>query len=481
MITIKPFDEVYVKIVCDDDIAYEINDAFSFKIKNYRFHPLVKNKKWDGVIHIFNLRKRLLYKGMIHYVESFAKARGYTCIVSHELLPNSNFTKHDAETFVASLNLPKEYELRDYQLESFSHCIRNNRALFISPTGSGKSMIIYWLLQYYRQRTLLIVDTINLLNQMYSDLADYGLDVEKYVQRIPAKKVDKNKPIVISTYQSAVRKSPEWHQQFGLVIGDEAQRYSSASCKKIMESLTKCKYRFGFSGSLDGSETNQMVLEGLFGAYKKIVSTRELIDQNFLSQLSIKCIVLQYSKEECKFVKQHHKMYQSEYEYLCQHQKRNRFIKNLALSLKGNTIVMFQRVETHGVPLFAQIQAEAKVPTYFVSGKVDGDERERIRKIVNTHKDSITVSSVGTFSQGVNIPNINNIIVASPTKSQIRVFQTIGRGLRKSETKYHCVLYDIVDDLHYKSRLNYTLKHFKERLEMYCTEQFDYSIMNVPF
>ena len=482
MIHIKPYNEVYVKIDCDPDIAYHLKDLFTFKINNWKYHPLVKAKKWNGEICLFNARSKTLYKGLIHYVASLAQTHGYEVKISREVLPTAEFTVDDATDFVSSLKLPERFEVRDYQLEALVSCINKDRQLCIVPTGGGKSMIIYWLFRYYKQKTLLIVNTINLLNQMYSDLEEYGLDVDKYVHLIKGgSDKNTNKPLVISTYQSAAKQPAEWFKQFGLVIGDEAHLYTAKSLKNIMENLTDCKFRFGVTGTLDGSQSNQMVLEGLFGSYKKIISTKELIDQDYLSDLSIKCLVLQYPDEEKKLVAKNHTKYQSEIEYIYSHEKRNRFIKNLATALKGNTVIMFQRVEQHGVPLYTLIKDEATVPTYFVAGSVEGEEREEIRKIVNTHKDSITVASVGTFSLGVNIPNINNIIVASPSKSQVRVFQTIGRGLRKSETKYHCVLYDIVDDLHWKSRVNYTLRHFKDRLEMYCEESFDYTIHNIPF
>jgi superfamily II DNA or RNA helicase len=119
------------------------------------------------------------------------------------------------------------------------------------------------------------------------------------------------------------------------------------------------------------------------------------------------------------------------------------------------------------------------LPVYYVSGEVDGEDREEIRKIVNTHKKSITVASVGTFSKGVNIPNLHNIIVASPSKSQIRVLQSIGRGLRKTNSKLACEVYDLADDLSTSKKPNYTYKHFAERLQMYMAEDFPYKVYKI--
>jgi superfamily II DNA or RNA helicase len=204
------------------------------------------------------------------------------------------------------------------------------------------------------------------------------------------------------------------------------------------------------------------------------------MDEGYLSDLEIKAITLTYSDEERKL---HSKdKYEDELKFLYSHPKRNRFIENLALSLEGNTLLMFQRVEGHGIPLYEALCArKGDIPVYYVSGKTEDEDREAVRKIVNTHDKSITVASVGTFATGVNIPNLNNIIVAAPTKSVIRVLQTMGRGLRKTDTKTKCVVFDISDNLSWKKKVNFTLKHFAERLKIYIKEEFKYKRYNVDF
>jgi superfamily II DNA or RNA helicase len=314
---------------------------------------------------------------------------------------------------------------------------------------------------------------------MYSDFEEYGFDSEKHIHQISGgtDKISK-KPILVSTWQSASKQPKEWFDQFDVVIGDEAHRYKANSLKKIMESSTSCEYRFGFTGSLDGSQSNQLTLEGLFGKHKQIKTTKDLINEGYISDVEIKILVLKYSEVERK---NHSKDdYQTEIAFLYDHKGRNRFIENLALSLPGNTLLLFQRVEAHGIPLYENLSERSKkVPVYYVSGMIEGEDREQIRKIVNEHENSITVASVGTFSTGVNIPNINNIIVAAPTKSTIRILQTIGRGLRKTKTKTHCTVFDVVDNMQWKKRQNYTLKHYAERLRIYAKEQFNYKIYQV--
>jgi len=343
-------------------------------------------------------------------------------------------------------------------------------------------MVIYWLTRLYHdlnvKKTLIIVDSLNLIHQMKSDFAEYGYDAEKHIHLIySGQDKTSDKPIYFTTWQSAVKQPKEWFQQFGLVIGDECHQFDAKSFKMIMERLTQCPHRFGFTGTLSGSKVNQMVLEGLFGQYHKSVSTVNLIDSGHLSAVEVNCLVLKYTYADKRAMGRAE--YQDELDFIYSHKGRNLFIRKLAHTLRGNTLLLFQRVEAHGIPLYNELKNEAAVPVYYVSGMVAGQEREQIRKIVNTHKNSITVASVGTFSKGVNIPHINNIIFASPTKSQIRVLQSIGRGLRKAEGKQNCKIYDIADDLSSKTHKNYTLKHFLERMKMYVKEEFPYKTYNI--
>ena len=172
--------------------------------------------------------------------------------------------------------------------------------------------------------------------------------------------------------------------------------------------------------------------------------------------------------------------YQDEVDWIVTSSKRNNFIKNLAIDLKGNTLVLFQYVEKHGEPLFRLIdEASGKDrKVFYVSGKTPADTREEIRAITESESNAILVCSYGTFSTGINIVNLHNIIFASPSKSQIRVLQSIGRGLRKSTLD--TTVYDIADDLHWKANKNYTLNHFMERVKIYTSEHFPYHIYTIP-
>jgi superfamily II DNA or RNA helicase len=389
---------------------------------------------------------RLIYAGLFYNILSFARTRNYEIEFLSEF-HDTEFSIHEAREFSKDLRLP--FDARDYQLEAFAHGVRKDRALLLSPTASGKSLIIYLLTRYYNARTLIIVPTISLVSQLASDFADYGFSDPSRIHKITSG-VDKHTPeqITISTWQSIYKLPKEYFQQFDGVIGDECHLFKAKSPSSIMEKLTNCKYRFGFTGTLDGSETNKLVLEGLFGSVKRVASTADLIEKKHLADLKIKILMLKYQDDVRKQNTKND--YRQEIDFIVGHQGRNKFIKNLTLSIKGNILILFQYVEKHGKDLYEDIKAS--VPdrqVFFIHGGVDGETREGIRKLVEKEKDAIIIASSGTFSTGVNIRNLHNIIFSSPSKSKIKTLQSIGRGLRKSETKEAVTLYDIADGRRY--------------------------------
>jgi superfamily II DNA or RNA helicase len=476
-VIIHKLNEVYNKIECEPSTAYELNDFFTFEVPGAKFMPAVRNKIWDGKIRLFNALTCTLYSGLNRYVEEFCKARNYEVEYADDFSAEE-FSVKEAKDFIITLN--SKYIPRDYQFEAFVHAVRERRALLLSPTASGKSFIIYLLTRYYNARTLIIVPTTSLVSQLASDFADYGFNASKYVHRIYAgqdKQTDK--PITVTTWQSIYKLPKEYFEQFDVVIGDEAHLFQAKSLTSILTKLDNCKYRFGFTGTLDGSQTHKLVLEGLFGPVRRVTSTAELIEQKHLAEFKIKAIVLTYPDEIRQMIARAND-YQSEMDYIVRLQARNNFIRNLTLSLEGNTLLLFQYVDKHGKVLFDMIKNEAKDrKVFYVSGSVDGEEREEIRRIVEKETNSIIVASYGTFSTGVNIKNLHNVIFSSPSKSKVRNLQSIGRGLRKSDTKDSATLFDIADDMSWKTKKNFTLLHFMERIKIYNEEKFQYKIYKV--
>lgn len=480
-ITLHKLNESFIKVECEKHFAQELSEFFTFRVPGFQFTPAYKNKLWDGYIRLFSLRDFTIYAGLLNYIEKFCKEREYSLSVGQHLNCTENFSVNEAEELIESLHLP--HSVRDYQLKSFIHAIRNKRMLLLSPTASGKSLILYLIVRHLQtadmKRGLLIVPTTSLVEQMYKDFESYGYDSEEYCHRqYSGKEKHTNKFLTITTWQSIYKNEPEYFQQFDFVLGDEAHSFKAKSLTSILSNCTNAKYRIGCTGTLDGTQTHRLVLEGLFGPVYQSTTTSELIENKQLADFKIKCLVLKYPDPVCKESKTWD--YNQEIEYIVKNAKRNEFIKNLALSLEGNTLILFQLVEKHGKELHRIIKESAKNRhVFFVFGGTDVEVRESVRSITETEKNAIIVASYGTFSTGINIRNLHNIIFASPSKSRIRNLQSIGRGLRLGENKEQATLFDIADDFRIGKFTNYTLKHFIERVKIYDEEKFNYKFYNI--
>ena len=467
--------EVYLKL---EDLQpseqQELAEYFTFEVPGAKFMPMYRNRVWDGKIRLFSPASGEIYVGLLDYVKSYCDKNNISYIEEENVDDTRDVMGTVVRGFVRSLkpkSKGKSLKIRDYQLEAVQLALSRNRALILSPTASGKSLIIYSLVRYYQmagERTLILVPTTSLVEQMYSDFEDYGWSSGTYCQKVYQGYTTKiEKDVVISTWQSIYKMPKKYFEQFGCVIGDEAHMFKAKSLTGIMTKLHRCKYRFGFTGTLDGTQTHRLVLEGLFGPVEKVTSTKELMDKKSPAKLNIKCIILKHKNIREKL------SYAEELDYIVTNEKRIDFVVNLLQHLRGNTLCLFQLVEKHGKILYDRIGEDN---AFFVYGATSAEQREEIRAIVDKSDNSTTIASYGTFSTGINIRNIHNIVLASPSKSKIRVLQSIGRGLRTSSSKDSVLIFDIADDL---GRDNYTLRHFTERLNIYNEEQFDYEISKV--
>jgi len=482
MIQLTPFNEAFMLVKCEKDLAQELSEFFTFQVPGYQFSPQYKNKLWDGKIRLFNIRERKLYRGLLEYVKIFCKQRKYDLDIDPELELTINFSLKEGSDFATSLGLP--HVARDYQMQAFVHAIRNKRMLILSPTASGKSFIIYLILRYFQsiglKRGLLIVPTTSLVEQMYSDFESYGYDSKSNCHKVyGGTERASNSFLTISTWQSLYTQSPDFFHDFDFVFGDESHLFKAKSLTSILVNCVNAKYRIGLTGTLDGTATHRMVLEGLFGPVYKTITTKELIENKSLAAFRIKCLTLKYPKETCS--RSNKWEYQDEIDFLVSNDARNKFIKNLVLSLKGNTLILFNLVDKHGKVLYNMLKESVKDDRhlFFVYGKTEVEERENARKITEGEENAIIVASYGTFSTGINIRNLHNVIFASPSKSRIRNLQSIGRVLRLGDNKTQATLIDISDDLRTGKKPNITLQHFIERLKIYDEEKFDYKLYTI--
>lgn len=471
---IEKKNEVYLRIKAEPHVYQELSDHFTFEVPGAKFMPQYRSKYWDGKIRLFSTHTGEIYVGLLDKIISFCKNYNY----DYKFLDNKFFGTPFEVNEMISFDGVRDYmksitshEPREYQVEGVYDALRHNRRLLISPTASGKSLMIYSIARYYtshNKNILVIVPTTSLVEQMYKDFEEYGWESETYCHKIySGREKETDAPVTITTWQSIYKLDRKYFEKFDVVIGDEAHLFKSKSLVQIMTKLHTAKYRFGFTGTLDGSQTHKWVLEGLFGPAYKVTRTAELMEKGHLSRLDITCLVLKHNPQKFD-------SYEDEIQYLISHERRNKFIKNLALDLKGNTLVLYSRVASHGEVLYDLINTNKSQDrkVFFIHGGVAADEREHVRAITESQENAIIVASYGTFSTGINIKRLHNVIFASPSKSRVRNLQSIGRVLRKGKDKVKAMLFDIADDCTYQSRKNYTLNHLIERIKTYNEEQF---------
>lgn len=495
---IQRLNEATLRVTSEDlGKEQELCDFFTFYAPNYQFTPSFKAKVWDGKIRLYDIHRKTVPFGLLDYIEKFATDNEYS-ITKEGFDSKKEVSLEEISSFIDSLNIHTRGEkirLRDYQIDAIHKAINKERMLALSPTSSGKSAIIYVYVRWHLEnnlRVVLMVPTTSLVTQMLSDFKDYASETDwnadEFVHCLYSGQLkDFSKPVLITTWQSVhsyskgkTKDVANFFKSWDVYIGDEAHRFASNSLLQISNKLINAKYRLGTTGTIQDAKVSKLALEGSFGPVNRVITTKELMDAGQVVELKIKCFLLDYDKETKNLLKKAD--YQKEIDFIVTNDKRNQFIAKLTKVMKGNTLILFQFVEKHGKPLFELCQQVCgERPLFYISGETKVEEREYIRKILETHDDAVLVASYATLSTGINIPSIENIIFASPSKSKIRNLQSIGRGLRLKNGKNQCTLYDIADNFSLKSKPNHTLRHFKERIEQYQEEQFVFDIKQISF
>jgi len=491
-IDVESIDEVRYYVKAEKGLKQELRDYFSFMVPGAEYMPMFKRRLWDGKIRLYDILSSTLPRGLKTYLKKFCADRKYTLHVK-ETKNSLCSTEEQLLRFYDSLKVSvrkKDVRMHPHQQQAILHALNNHRSVIISPTGSGKSLIIYVLVRFLQtvigtdRKILILVPTVGLVNQMESDFFDYsGQDkswsCKKYIHKISAgEDKETNKQIIISTWQSIYKLPKEWFDKFDAIFFDECHQAKAESINFIGQKLSKAWFRIGTTGTLQQTQAHRLSIEGILGPAAQFINTKNLMNKGLLATLGIDCIMLKYTEAEKQLLKK--QKYVDEIKWIVTNEQRNEFIKELALRTKGNTLILFNYVETHGKPLASLIEAAgSNRKVYLIHGKTEAEAREYIRRVVDREKDAILVASFGTTSAGINIVNLDNIIFASPTKSVIRLLQSIGRGLRVSEKKKTLKVYDIVDDLSWKSHKNHVYRHFEERVKIYKKEKFDYKIVSM--
>lgn len=494
-IMIHPKDQLKVKIECQSGLAYEIAEHFSFYVPGYKFMPRFKSGYWDGRIKMMDVRSREFPKGLIPRLFQWSKENQYTFGISQEakvmLRPGVQYD----ESWFNDFDKKGKFIPRPHQKKAVDAILGMNQVLIKSPTASGKSYMIYMVVRYLLEHTdqdiLITVPTTGLVEQIFSDFEDYTIDgwnTSEHCNKIYSGK-DKNTKhrVQISTWQSVYKLDKSWFNRYGAYICDEAHGADSKSISGIVDKINFAPIRVGLTGTLDGTLLHELEMLARFGPLFVAATTIELMESGDLAPLEIECIKIQYTDEEIKLIK--NASYEEEIDFLIGHKLRNKKLVNLALAEGSdkNVLMLFHEIEKHGKLIHKILLEEAEKvgkTIYYIAGEIEVEDREVIRKLLETKTNCILLASMGTFSTGINVKNLHTVIFCRPYKAPIKTLQSIGRTLRISAGKLGAKLYDIADDLVYKTKsgsekMNTAMKHFIERLKIYQNEQFKYKIVNV--
>lgn len=490
-------------------------------VKNYRFMPRYKMGLWDGKIDFFN--NGYLNLGLWHFISNICQEYGYKFIIENkELIPKDEIKKENVQEFCE--HFYKDRRLKDkkdnngkiiekgdkffpydHQIEAIYRFLKYRYGLVEIATAGGKSLVISTLVFYILKninpnaKFLIIVPSISLVTQFYDGLLDYNygfnnendnpfnLSIAEIMSEKPRYPRDDSEPnIYIGTYQSLEKFSKSFFKKFDFVATDESHKAKAQSIKKILEkTFQTARYRIGVTGTIPNLESAEgLTIQSLMGPNLFSIKTKKLQDKGLISNLKINALILNYNDidfaKSISSLKKKSGMgkraFELEREYIHNSEKRKYFILRLVKSFKSNALILFHSLE-YGTDLYNFFRDNISgLNFYYIDGNVKKEKREYIKEQLDdiSGNPKVGVCSYGTFSTGIDINAISNIVFADSFKSDQLIRQSIGRGLRLHKDKDYLVVYDIVDRFH-KSYTNTLLQHYKTRRnQTYKPQSFPY-------
>lgn len=483
-IELTKFNEVYFQAKLDRSQYYELKKFFSWKAENYKFHPKYRSGLWLGDVCFLDKDYKFPI-GLLKLFFEFCEKFSYEPFLNF----NKSFGENISEEFLSSffdVIFKPEGNIypRDYQQEAVLRAIQNGRGILNLATSSGKSLIIYCLIRYLiakNKKVLIVVPNISLVEQLFSDFKnDYGWEnaFQNICLNYGGKELDAQKPILLTTWQSIYKLPEEFFHDFDALLIDETHQLKAKSISEIASKCVNANFRIGLTGTLPEGDCEKNTIIGYLGPVIHKVMSKELIDKGVISQIKIRNLILNYP-EKMRIARAN---YQKEVDAINSYENRNKALDYVLENVKEkeNVLVLVTKIEhLKTIKEYLKNKYPGK-KVYDIYGSTDGEAREEIRKRLEKEDDCILVASYGTFSTGSNVKKLHHIVLYSSYKSQIKVLQSIGRGLRKHESKEFVTIWDVVDNMKYtdgrKTYKNWTYLHWEQNRCKYYDEQFfDYN------
>lgn len=371
-----------------------------------------------------------------------------------------------------------KFTLREYQEEVIRKAMRLGTGTCVLGTGAGKTFTTAALIENFFRlskdkdtfKCLMLVPDLGLVTQTYEEFLNCGTTYKL------TKWTGKNKPDLtanvivanIGIIQSRFDEN-DWLKYIDLLIVDECHKITAGNkISKIVQQV-KTPNKYGFTGTLPEDQLNKWSIIGKLGPVIYEKSSFELRLEDYLANVSIKILNIKYSPRP-HFSGQ--TGYRDELEYIYNNDRRNTIIQTLVSKLPNNTLIMVNHI-AHGEIIEEYLNKIEGKKVYFIQGSVDVEERESIKQIMETETNVVVIAISAIFATGVNVKNLHNIIFASGGKSFIRTVQSIGRGLRKHDSKDKLIIFDICDEL------NYGVAHCDKRKAIYDKEKIRYKEVDI--
>lgn len=505
-VKIKKQNESFLQIFTNNtNIIEQIWNYFSFYAENYHFMPNYQNESWDGKIRLFNLKTYQLPIGLLKKLIHFLTKKQIKFEINKNEFKKIEITTKQITNFIKQerkLQNSNKIKSLYYQTKSLYIALQKNKSIIQSPTGSGKSYLIFLYIKFLLEnnlnengKVLIVVPKKSLVFQMRDEFENYQKNFSNNIHTIIGGSLKTSeKQIHVSTWQS-IYNLPKFHFfQYKVLIVDECHHAKANSIRKITEKCINASFRLGTTATIENNNY-KIIFKGNFGNIYEIEKTNDLIKKKILSNVIIHHIILKHPLEtRIAIAALDYKNLNYETKLSLQNKNRYLYLISTIKNINKNCLILFKRI-SFGKKLYNDIKKSIdNKQIFYIDGKVKVKEREEIRKKMEIDNDIILIATHQIFSTGINIKNLHYIIITLFNKSKITVMQTIGRGLRKHENKDRINIIDFVDDMQLNAkekklfesehkdielhtRRNLLLQHFYDRIKIYKEEGFEYKII----
>jgi len=500
----------FLVLIDSTELEYsQIESSFTKKSINWSHVRAKKPGAFKGFETKFIDRYGRIPLGLWSELQKFSKKYYFNLeIEGTEYLYDKNYDENLFLSWVDTYFENSDNFPRDYQIEGISRILKYKLCTEEISTSGGKTLMAFMLFKYLFdsgliKKMLYVVPNVGLVTQTEEEFYSY----EEQCERKPNwksecvfggaksdKKIESN--IVFGTFQSLSKKNQEYFSSFDVVFIDETHHAKAASIKNIILKCSNAKYAVGMTGTLppEGS-IDSFIIQSYIGPCVYVVKSDELIAAKFATPVKVIGLEMDYLNEEVKKKlynlrnvaaedKDGAKLLNLEKDLLRENRKRLVYVCNTIIKATKNSLVLFSDIKNeYGRTVFNYIKENSDKVVYYIDGSTPAKNRDYFKKEMESGENITIVASIGVFSEGINIKNVFNLFIVESSKSEYQIRQMLGRGMRLLEGKEEFKVIDFRDNYiygtHKYQRINYLMRHAKERERIYKDRGFPFQNFKV--